>query len=105
MALAIGHGGNGGAVAQVGNHHAQIFFVFAEEAGGFIGHKAIARAMCTVAAQAVFAVELARNGIGVGMLGHGLVESGVEHGHVGQAAKHFHGGADAQKVGRIVQGR
>ncbi len=40
--FAVGDGGNGRAVAQVGNDHTQVFFVFAEEARGFVGDEAVA---------------------------------------------------------------
>ena len=37
------------------------------------------------------------------MLGHGLVEGGVEHHGVRHVAENTHGGADAEQVGRVVQ--
>ena len=98
---AIG-GGDRSTVAEVGNHEAQAFFTAAEQAGGFGGHEAVAGAVGAVAAQAVFAVELARHGVGVGVLGHGLVESGVEHHGVRHVAENAHGGADAEQVGGVV---
>ena len=50
LRLAVGNGGNGCAVAQVGNNHAQIFFIFTEEACGFVGNEAVAGTVRAVAA-------------------------------------------------------
>ena len=89
----------------MGDHQAQAFEVFAEEARGFVGHEAVAGAVEAVTAQVQLAVVFARDGVGVGMLGHGLVVGGVEHGDIGQAFEDFLRGADAQQVGGVVQRR
>ena len=87
----------------MGDDQFQIVFVRAQNVGGFFGHEAVAGAVETVAAHAQFAVELAGDGIHIRVFGHGLVECGVEHGHIRQAFEDVLRGADAQQVGRVVQ--
>ena len=61
--------------------------------------------MEAVAAHLVLLVVLVGQGVGVGHRGHGLVEGGVEHGHLGHVGAHDGGaGLDAQDVGGVVQG-
>ena len=103
MRLAVGNGGNGCAVTQVGNNHAQIFFVFAEEACGFVGDEAVAGTVCAVAAQAVFFIQFMWNSVFVSMFRHGLMECSVEYDNVRQAFKNGLCSTQAQKVGRVVQ--
>ena len=69
LRCAAEHGGHGGAGAQVGNHQRGVGDVFAQHGGGFAGNVAVGGAVKAVAAQAVFAVERARHGVGVGMFG------------------------------------
>ncbi|MOA03072.1 hypothetical protein D3C78_1225560 [compost metagenome] len=59
--------------------------------------------MEAVAAHAVFLVEEVRHRVAVGVLGHALVEGGVEHADLRQAGEQGHGGFDADQVGRVVQ--
>ena len=61
--------------------------------------------MEAVAADLVLLVVLIGQGVGIGHGGHGLVEGGVEHGHLGHVGAHD-GGArlDAGDVGGVVQG-
>ncbi|MNZ97187.1 hypothetical protein D3C78_1164130 [compost metagenome] len=61
--------------------------------------------MEAVAAHAVFLVEEVRHRVAVGVLGHALVEGGVEHADLRQAGEQCHGGFDADQVGRVVQRR
>ena len=103
LRLAVGNGGNGCAVSQVGNNHAQIFFVFTEETGGFIRNVAVAGTVRAVATQAVFFIQFMWNSVGVGMFRHGLVEGGVEYDNVRQAFENGLCSAQTQEVRRVVQ--
>ena len=87
----------------MGNHHAQVFFIFAEETGGFIRNVAVAGTVCAVAAQAVFFIQFMRNSVGVGMFRHGLVEGGVENDNVGQTFENALCGTQTQEVRGVVQ--
>ncbi|MCY1436350.1 hypothetical protein D9M71_524700 [compost metagenome] len=53
----------------------------------------------------LLAVQAFRQGVAVGVLGHALVEGGVEHGDVRQRRVERHGRFDAEQVGRVVQRR
>ena len=75
----------------------------AQQFGGSRRHIAVAGAVEAVAAETVLAVEFARHGVGVGVLGHGLVEGGVEYADIGQIRENGLRGADAGEVGRVVQ--
>ena len=87
----------------MGDDHAQVFFVFAEEACGFVGNEAVAGTVRAVAAQAVFFIVFLRNGVFVGVFRHGLVEGGVENDDVGQAFENALCGTQTQEVGGVVQ--
>ena len=64
----------------------------------------MARAVEAVAADAVVLVILIRNGVHIGLAGHGLVECGVEHGdHRHVVAHDGAAGVDAGDVGGVVQ--
>ena len=75
----------------------------AQHGGGFASDKAVAGAMEAVAAHAVLAVQRHRYGVQIGVLRHGLVEGGIEHGDLRQAGEAGLCGANAQQVGRVVQ--
>ena len=91
------------AVTQVGNDHAQVFFVFTEETGGFIRNVAVAGTVRAVATQAVFFIQFMWNSVGVGMFRHGLVEGGVEYDNVRQTFENALCGTQTQEVRRVVQ--
>jgi hypothetical protein len=57
-----------------------------------------------VATDIVLLEVLGGDGVAVSLSGHGHVESGVEHSHVGSAGHSFLAGTDAQQVGGNVQG-
>ena len=78
----------------------------AHELGAAGGHVAVARAVEAVAADAVVLVVFIRNGVHIGLAGHGLVERGVEHGdHRHVVAHDGAAGVDAGDVGGVVQRR
>src|SRR3546814_8062672 len=61
--------------------------------------------MEAVAAHTMILVQHIRHGIAVSMLGHGLVESGVEHANLRQLGEQVDSSMDAAQVGRVVQRR
>jgi len=64
----------------------------------------VARAVEAVAADAVVLVVFIRNGVHIGLAGHGLVERGVKHGdHRHVVAHDGAAGVDAGDVGGVVQ--
>ena len=100
-ALAVFHGGDGAAVAQVARDHLQV--AAAQVLRGGHADIAVAGAVRAVAADGVFLIHLIRHAVNVRLGGHGLVEGGVEHddvGHVG--AEHGLGAAQALHVGEVV---
>jgi hypothetical protein len=56
-----------------------------------------------VAADAQLVGQVGGEGVAPGPRRHGLVEGGVEHGHLGGVGEAGHGDADAEQVGRVVQ--
>ena len=52
----------------------------------------------------VFLIIFIRQAVHIGLLRHGLVESGVEHAHHGGIRHQLPAGLDADQVGRVVQG-
>ena len=82
---------------------AAVFRFLAEDLGCFGGYKAVAGAVETVAANAVLFVVFIRNAIKVSLLGHGLVERGVEHGDLREAREEFGGTFHAGSMGRFMQ--
>ena len=101
-ALAVHAGGQGGAVAQVADDDlvalGQVQQLLA--AGCDV---AVAGAVEAVLADVQIGVILIGNGIAERLGGHGLVEGGVEHGHLGHVRQHLLAGADAHQVGGVVQ--
>ena len=59
--------------------------------------------MESVTAHAIVLVEFIGNGIEVSLLGHGLVESGVEHTHLGESGHQLGHSLHAFQVGGVVQ--
>ena len=90
-ALAVQNGGAAGTVTEVSRDEADFFRLFAENLGGFAGHEAVACAVCAVAADFVFFVELVGDAVEVGLARHGLVEGGVEHGDLREAREELGG--------------
>ena len=64
---------------------------------------AVGRAVEAVLADVQVGVILVGDGVAERLGGHGLVEGGVEHGHLGHVRQHLLAGADAHQVGGIVQ--
>ena len=81
-ALAVENRGAAGTVAEVGGDEAAIFRLLAQDLGGFGGHEAVAGAVETVTADGVVFVELVWDAVEESLARHGLVEGGVEHGHL-----------------------
>ena len=61
--------------------------------------------MEAVAADFVLLIIFHRQTVHIGFLGHGLVESGIKHGHHGRAGHQLPAGVNADQIGWIVQGR
>ena len=86
-------------------HDLQILGILAQQLGGPQGHIAVGGAVEAVAAQLVVLIVLVGDAVQIGMLRHGLVESGVEHSHLRHVvAQHLAAGLDADDIGRVVQG-
>ena len=103
-ALAAVDRADGAAVAHVAGDKLELFDGLAHELGAAGGHVAVARAVEAVAADAVIPVIFIRNGVHIGLSGHGLVERGVEHGdHRHVVAHDGAAGVDAGDVGGVVQ--
>ena len=62
-------------------------------------------AVKTVATYSLFRIEAVGQGIAPGVRGNGVVESGIEHGNLGNVRRMLQGNLDAHDVGRIVQWR
>ena len=60
--------------------------------------------MEAVAAHVILLIVLVGDGVDVGLGGHGHVESGVEHGHLGGVGHDGLAGPDAHEVGGVVEG-
>ena len=71
-----------------------------EDAGADV---AVAGAMETVAAHAMLLVELVGQGVHVGVVGHGLVEGGVEDAHLREVGQQGLNGVYAFDVGGVVE--
>ena len=79
--------------------------LLAQVVGHGQGHIAVRGAVEAVAAHAVLLVILIGQAVHIGPGGHGGVEGGVEHQHVGNlVAKHLAGAAQALHAGGVVQG-
>ena len=103
-ALAAIDRADGAAVAHVAGDELELFDGLAHELGAAGGHVAVARAVEAVAADAVVLVIFIRDGIHIGLAGHGLVERSVKHGdHWHVVAHDGAAGVDAGDVGGIVQ--
>ena len=103
--LAAVHRGDGGAVAQVAGDDLHVLGFLAQVVGHGQGHVAVRGAVEAVAPHAVLLVVLIGQAVHIGPGGHGGVEGGVEHQHVGDlVAKHLAGAAQALDAGGVVQG-
>ena len=92
------------AVAEVQGDEVDAVPGLAGKLGETLGEPGVRGAVEAVAADAVAAVELVRNGIEIGRLGHRRMEGGIEHrDHRDPLAEQGAGGPDAAQVGRVVQ--
>ena len=101
---ALVHRGDGGAVAQMAGDELQTGDRLGQILGGLHAHVLVAGAVEAVAAHAVLLIILVGDGVHIRLGGHGGMEGGVKHGHIGQVAEHLLGGLDAHDGGRVVQG-
>ena len=79
--------------------------LFAEQDRGALGDVQVRGAVEAVAPHLVLLVPFVGQRVDIGMLRHGLVESGVEDGHMGNGRHEGLGRLDPFNVGRIVQRR
>ena len=103
-ALAVHHGAQAGAVAQVGDDDLLAHRIHAQELAHPLAHIAVGGAVEAVAAHAQILVVLIGHAVHEGLGGHGLMEGGVEHGHLGRSGHNGLAGLDAHQVGGVVQG-
>ncbi|KAF5029467.1 hypothetical protein DSECCO2_648310 [anaerobic digester metagenome] len=75
----------------------------AQELGGLLGDVAVRGAVEAVAADAQRLVQVVGQRVKIRLLGHGLVELGVEHAHGRRVRKEFFRHFDAREVGGVVQ--
>ncbi len=101
---AVLDGRDRGAVAEVAGDDVRVLGEALEQLHGARGHVAVAGAVEAVAADLVLLVQLVGQAVQVGGRGHGLVERGVEDGHLLHVREHRLRLADADEVGRVVQG-
>gem|GEM_PF-6031343 len=78
--------------------------MFVHELADPLRDVAVRGAVETVAADAVFLVGFVGEAVEEGVLGHGLVEGGVEDADLGHAGHEFGAGVDTEDVGRVVEG-
>ena len=102
-ALAVQNGGAAGTVTEVSGNEAAVFRLLAEDLGGFGSHETVACAVCAVAADLVFFVELVGDAVEVSLTRHGLVEGGVEHGDLRERREELGGAFHTGGVCRFMQ--
>ena len=102
-ALAVQDGRAAGTVTEVGRDEADFFGLLAQNLGGFAGHETVACAVGAVAADLVFFVELVGDAVEECLAGHGLVESGVEHGDLRERREELGGAFHTGCVSRFVE--
>jgi len=102
-ALAVLDGCNGGSVADVTGDDAFLLGLDAKEFADTLADVAVTRAVEPVATYAVLLVELVGQGIHIGVVGHGLVEGGVEDSHLRDVGQEGFHGVHALDVGRVVE--
>ena len=102
-ALAVHHRGHGRTVAQMADDNLLADGAHAEELAHALAHIAVGRAVEAVAADAHFLIIAVRHAIHERLRGHGLMERGVEHGHLRRVRHDFLARLDAHQVRRIVQ--
>ena len=101
--FAILDGRYGTTVAHVAGDDARTFGLNAEKFAHTLGHIAVRGSMEAVTADAVLLIQLIGNGIHVGVIGHGLMESSVEHTHLRNVGQQSRNGSHTLQVGRIVE--
>ena len=102
-ALAVFNGRDGSAVADVAGDDTLSFRLHAQELAHTLRHVTVGGAVEAVTANAVLLVQLVGHGIHVGIVRHSLVESGVEHAHLGHVGQDSRDGVHALQIGRVVQ--
>ena len=100
-ALAVLNGSDGRTVAQMAGNDLQI--LTAKHLSSTQGYVTVGGAVEAVAADAVLLIVLVRQCIHIGVVGHRLVEAGVEHSYLGYAGHHSLASADTGQVVGIVQ--
>ena len=78
--------------------------IHAKELADALADIAVAGAMEAVAAHVQLLIVFHGNAVQVSLGRHGLMERGIEHGHVRRAGHDLFAGFDAHQVGGIVQG-
>ena len=91
----------GAAVAQMAGDPGEALF-FAQDLGGSSGYVPVRGAVEAVFADVLIRIEFVRQRVEIGVLGHGLVKSGVENGDVGHVRKKLFGRRDTVQIGRVV---
>ena len=100
-ALAVLNGSDGRTVAQMAGNDLQI--LTAQHFSGTQGYVTVGGTVEAVAADAVLLIVLIGQRIHICVVGHGLVEAGVEHSYLGHAGHHSLASADTGQVVRIVE--
>ena len=80
-----------------------VFGIDAEEVAHALCHVAVAGAVETIAADAILLIQFVWYGIHVSVVGHGLVEGGVEHAHLRQTGHQLANGLDSLEVRWVVE--
>ena len=87
------------------HHTVELVAGNAEHICGNVGDVFVAGAVEAVAANAVLISQVVRNSVAPGVLGHGRVERGIEHGNLRQVWPGVEGGAHTLHVRGVVQRR
>ena len=77
--------------------------IFAKIFRSGFGNKFVGNAVKTVTAQAVLFAVLFRNAIGVSVIGHGGMETGIENGDSWNTGQNFFNNFNTSEVGRVMQ--
>ena len=79
------------------------FVRYAEDLAGTTRNVSMARSVKAVATHTVFRVHAVRQGVHIGIIGHRLVESGVEYCHLRGAREDFLHRFDTEQIRRIME--
>ena len=99
------YGADRGAAAEVAGYDFQVFPVFADHLGATLGHEAVARAVESVAADAVLLVVLVGYAVEIVFRLDAEVERRVEHRHLRHVGHHVIDGLCTHDVARNMQRR